>query len=256
MKKIAIVTGASGGFGSEISRLLAQKSEIEEVWAFGRDEKKLSQLKESAGSKINPFAMDLTDRRTYQHLADALEDSLVSVSYLVNNAGYGKFSSYNDLSLDQSLNMIDLNVSSLVAVTLTVLPYMLKGAHIINIASQAAFQPLPYLNLYGASKAFVRNYSRALNLELKDRNISVTAVCPGWMETPFLENVELDGQKKKRNYTGISNPAKVAAKAIRDADRGRDMSVYSLFTKSLHLAAKILPQKTAMEFWMKMQKFK
>lgn len=249
MKEIAIVTGASGGFGGELSKILADKIEVEEVWAFGRDEDKLEELKKVAGEKIIPFALDLTDRRAYQHLEDLLQDSSVSVKYLVNNAGYGKFCSYNELSMDQSLNMIDLNVSSVVALTLTVLPYMLKGSHIINVASQASFQPLPFLNIYAATKAFVRSYSRALNVELKARHISVTAVCPGWMKTSFLERVELTGKEKKRTYYGLSSAQKVAKKAVRDADHYRDMSVYGFFTKVCHVAAKLLPQSFVMKLW-------
>ena len=83
--------------------------------------------------------------------------------------------------------MIDLNIRALVAMGLICLPYMPKGAHLINIASQASFFPLPYQNIYSSTKAFVRHYTRALNVELKDKGVSATAVCPGWISTGLFE---------------------------------------------------------------------
>ena len=93
--------------------------------------------------------------------------------------------------------MINLNISAVVALGLYCIPYMKPGSHIINIASQASFQPLPYQNIYSSTKAFVRNYTRALNVELKDRRITATAVCPGWIDTGLYER-GLIGAKKQR----------------------------------------------------------
>lgn len=112
---------------------------------------------------------------------------------------------------------------------------MSKGAHIINLSSQSAFQPLPYLNLYAASKAFVRNYSRALNVELKNSGISVTAVCPGWVDTNLLVE-KMNGHKV--NYFGLVAANRVAYKALKDAKSGKDMSVFSINVKTQHVLTK------------------
>ena len=150
--------------------------------------------------------------------------------------------------------MIDLNVSGVVAMGLVCIPYMEHGSHIINIASQAAFQPLPYQNIYSSTKAFVRNYTRALNVELKDKGIAATAVCPGWMKTGLIDRGLIGAKKATKNFAGMVTPDVVAKKAISDADKGKDISVYSAYVKMCHLVAKILPQKVMMKLWLIQQK--
>lgn len=191
MKKIAIITGASTGLGREFVKLIKNKDEIEEIWAIARHEDKLNKLRKQMGKKIKPISMDMSDRTRIEKFGKMLSASDVEVQYLVNNAGYAKFCSYNDLNVKESLNMIDLNIGGVVAMGLVCIPYMPKGSHIINIASQAAFQPLPYQNLYSSTKAFVRNYTRALNVELKDRGITATAVCPGWIKTHLYDRADI-----------------------------------------------------------------
>lgn len=133
------------------------------------------------------------------------------------------------------------------------LPYMKRGDHLLNIASQAAFQPLPYQNLYSCTKTFVRHYSRALNEELRERGIVVTAVCPGWMDTALYARAEIGAKKGTRKFPHILSPDIVAAKALRDAQKGRDMSVCGSYVKFCHLTAKLLPQKAMMRLWLHQQ---
>ena len=132
-KKIAIVTGASGGLGREIVRLLA-KEELDEIWAIARSEEKLAVLREEIGERLRPFSLDLTESESFSVLSHALELELPDVRYLVNNAGYGKFGAYNDITMTDSMGMIDLNISAVVRMGLITLPYMQSGAHLINIA--------------------------------------------------------------------------------------------------------------------------
>lgn len=151
--------------------------------------------------------------------------------------------------------MIDVNCCAPVALTLLALPYMRRGSHILNISSQASFQPLPYQNVYSSTKAFLRNYTRALNVELKEKGISATAVCPGWMRTALYQRAKIGAEKTVNNFFGMVMPDKVAKKALLDAKKNRDMSVYSIYTKVCHVAAKVLPQKTVMKIWMMQQRF-
>lgn len=150
--------------------------------------------------------------------------------------------------------MIDLNVSGVVAMGLVCIPYMKRGSHILNVASQASFQPLPYMNLYAATKAFVRNYSRALNVELRTKGIRVTAICPGWMKTNLFVRANIGAKKTIKNFTGITSPDKVAKKALWDAHRGKDISTYGVIVKFGHLFGKLLPQKMMMKMWLRQQK--
>lgn len=247
-RSIAIVTGGDGGFGKELVKLLLRE-ELDEIWCVARSEGKLAALKTELGDKIVPIPLDLTDRASLPAIQARLEGEKPDLRFLVNNAGFDKFGPYDAVDVDTSLNMIDLNVSAVVALGLICLPYMGKGAHILNVASQAAFFPLPYMDLYAATKVFVRNYTRALNVELRDRGISATAVCPGWMKTGLFGRAETGADKTVRSFAGLTTPDKVAAKALRDAKKGRDMSTCGAFVKATHLAGKLLPQRWAMKVW-------
>lgn len=255
-KNIAVVTGASGGFGKEFARLLCRKDDLDEIWAVARSADKLAALQAECGSKIKPVASDLSLRDSFDRIAALLQEEAVTVRYVINNAGFAKFCAYDDLSIDESRNMIDLNVNAVVTLGLLCIPYMTAKSRIINVASQASFQPLPYMNLYAATKAFVRNYTEALNVELKSAGITATAVCPGWMQTDLFARGDVPAKKKPTVFSHLSDPALVAQKALRDADKGKAISVYGAYVKFCHLAAKLLPHKTMMKLWLRQQKIK
>ena len=256
MKQIAVVTGASGGLGKEFVRLLRREQEVQEIWLVARSREKLEAMAKQSGGRCRVVPLDLSVHENIRTLGEMLKAEQVCIRYLVNNAGYGKFGAYSDLSAEQSRNMIDLNISGVVETALVSLPFMHRGCHMINIASLASTVPLPYLNIYAASKAFVRNYSRALNIELKPRGISVTAVCPGWMDTGFITNAQTGAKKSPTVFAAITKPDVVAAKALRDAKCGKELSVYGFFPKLTYAAAKLLPQKCIMQSWMRMQHMK
>lgn len=251
---VAVITGASGGLGREFVKLLKEEQSISEIWAVARAQNKLNQLIKDFGDKIKVFPHDLSKQEELFKFSSELEKARPCISYLINCAGYAKFCSYKDLNFADSLNMIALNAGGVTAMCLICLPYMPRGSHIINISSQSSFQPLPYLNLYAATKAYIKNYSRALHMELKARGISVTAVCPGWMDTELYDRAKIGSETTIEHYTGMVKPGKVARKALRDANRGSDLSVYSLYVKLSHLAAKLLPHKLVMKVWLWQQK--
>lgn len=249
MASIALVTGAAGGFGRELVKLLLQEPGLDEIWCVARSKDKLDALRGELGEKIVPIPLDLTQRDSLTALQARLEGERPDLRFLINNAGFDKFGPYDAVDVDTSLNMIDLNVSAVVALGLTAIPYMGWGSHILNVASQAAFFPLPYMDLYAATKVFVRHYTRALHVELKDKGISATAVCPGWMKTGLFDRAKTGADKTVRSFAGLTTPDKVAAKALRDAKRGKDMSTCGLFVKATHVASKLVPQRLAMKVW-------
>lgn len=255
-KNIAIVTGASSGLGKEFVRLLNGDNSMDEIWAIARNKEKLVKLTTEFGNKVKTFSMDLSDMENIKSFENIIKEQNANIRMLINNAGYAKFCSYNDLNVDESVAMIDLNICGVVAMGLVCIPHMTKGSRIINIASQASFQPLPYQNIYSSTKSFVRNYSRALNVELKDKGITVTAVCPGWMETALFDRATIGAKRATNNFTGIVTPDKVAEKALNDANKGKDISVYGIYTKFTHLLSKILPQRMIMKIWLNQQKIK
>lgn len=255
-KNVAIITGASSGLGREFVKLMYKKEALDEIWVIARDKDKLEKLKSELGDKIVVISMDLSNVENIKTFGERKELDDCNILYLINNAGFAKFCSYGDLSVDESINMINLNISGVVAMCLVCIPHMSRGSHIINIASQAAFQPLPYQNIYSSTKAFVRNYTRALNIELKDAGITATAVCPGWIKTELFDRALIGAEKATKNFVNMVTPDVVAVKAVKDADKGRDMSVYSSYVKMCHFLAKILPQKTMMKIWLMQQKLK
>ena len=219
-RSIAVVTGASGGFGKEFVRLLLEEDTVDEIWAVARNKEKLQKLSDEFGSRICVIPMDLTHPVERRAFAEKLEQEKVKIQFLVNNAGYAKFCAYDELGVEESLNMLELNCNAVVAMGLFCIPYMEQGSHIVNIASLAAFLPLPYLNLYSASKAFVRNYSRALNVELKQRGITVTAVCPGAVATD-LYNLSGHYQRLGLRLGILMRPERLARKGLRALFAGR-----------------------------------
>lgn len=246
MKKIAIITGASGGMGRIFVRELAKET-LDEIWVIGRNEQRLLSLKKEYGERIVPVCKDLTDDAQLMSVSDLLKSRTISVSWLINNAGIAGMGPSSAFSFSKIRQTIDLNCLAPVCLISICLPYMEKGAKILNISSASAFQPVPYLNLYAATKAFERSYSRALHAELKSSGITVTAVCPGWVDTEMLSK-EING--KEVHFPGIVAPEKVVRKALKDARKGKDMSVCSFFVKCQHLNVKLMPQRLTMKIWL------
>lgn len=246
MKKIAIITGASGGIGRIFVRELAKET-LDEIWVIGRNQGRLFELKKEFGEKIVPICKDLTEGTDILSISDLLREQTISVLWLVNNAGMAKMAPSAEFSVSEINQTIDLNCKAPAQLINICIPFMEKGAKILNISSASAFQPVPYINLYAATKAFERSYSRALNAELRPSGITVTAVCPSWVDTDMLSK-EIDG--KKVHFPGLVPPEKVVQKALEDAKKGRDMSVCSLYVKCQHLNVKLLPQKLTMKVWM------
>lgn len=255
-KNIAIITGASSGLGKEFVRLLANDENLDEIYALARNEEKLNDLKSEFGEKIKPYSIDLSDINNIKNFENFIKNLNANIKILINNAGYAKFCSYDDISIDESLNMIDLNISGVVAMGLVCIPFMGIGSHIINIASQAGFQPVPYQNIYSATKSFVKNYSQALNVELKDKGIKVTAVCPGWIKTNLFDRGCINAKIAPKNFVFMVTPDVVAQKALKDAHKGKDISVYGLYVNFCRIMTRILPEKWIMKIWLLQQGIK
>ena len=161
--KIAVITGASSGMGREFAIQLSHEANFDEMWVIARRKEALESLKDQVCCPIRPIAMDLLNPDSFQRYADLLDMVQPEIKVLVNCAGFGKFGRYDQIPLQDCMNMIDLNCKALVAMTQLSLPYMHRDGKIVEVDSLSAFQPVPYLNVYGSTKAFVLSYSRALN---------------------------------------------------------------------------------------------
>lgn len=251
--KIAIVTGASSGLGKAFA-LKLDKLYLDEIWGVALDEDGLYKTKQLLKTPFRSFAVDLTSGGV-NTVKTALEEHKPNVKWLVNAAGFGKFGRYDEIPVESSLNMIRLNCEALVAVTELCLPYMSDDGKIAEFSSVAAFQPTPYVNVYSATKAFVYNYARALNEELKPRKISVCAVCPFWTKTRFFERAEENDKNVIINYIVMYDADRVVEKAYKDILKGKDVSVYGFIARSQARLARIVPTKLVMKVWCKQQSF-
>ena len=251
--KIAVITGASSGMGREFVLRLAGEQAFDEMWVIARRKDRLEALQPLLpGTKIRPLALDLTLPESLEAYRALLEAEKPEVAVLVNASGFGKFGTFESMDLAQMLNMIDLNDRAYVAMTHLTLPYMREGGQIYQLDSLSAFQPVPYITVYGATKAFVLSFSRALNVELKSRGIRCMAVCPGWVKTEFFDRAVSDDTITY--YNRFFTPEQVISRALRDMKKGKDVSVCGASIRAQVLLTKLLPHPLVMSIWCRQQK--
>jgi hypothetical protein len=185
----ALVTGASFGIGEDFARQLAQAGANLILTARSKDrlEKLAAELKQAHGIAAHFFPGDLSRLETPRLLFEAIRQQGLEVDLLINNAGFGRGGPFEDVDVETDNAMLMVNVHSLVALTHLFIPEMLarKKGGIINVASTAGFQPLPFFSLYAATKAFVISFTEALWAEYEGRGIRVLCLCPGNTDTDF-----------------------------------------------------------------------
>ena len=246
--KIAIVTGASSGMGREMVYQLADRfGGLTEIWVVARRIERLREFEGNLPTKVRMFSIDITNPEERQHLADELCRLRPNVKILVNSAGVGKTGTVGTIPEEETCGMVRLNNEALVAMTELVLPYMSENSRIIQLASAAAFVPQPGFAVYAATKSFVLSYSRALAAELKQRKIYVTAVCPGTVDTEFLDHA-LNGNKlPPYKRLVLSDPKKVVSCAINDSLQGKEVSVPGPVMKTFMMLCKLMPHGLIMK---------
>ena len=248
---IAIISGASGGIGQEFARALCARHACDELWLLGRSADRLAALIASLTGEVTcrPFSLDLTEKEALAPLQEALSEAGDEVTYLVAAAGVGYMGDFSALSAEEHQRMLMLNCVALTALIDATLPYMKPGAHILTLASAAAFLPQPHFAVYAATKAYVLSLSRALAHELKERGILVTAVCPGPVDTPFLDTATCHTPMPDKKKRALITPAVVVRAALRGAARGRTVVTPTLSMRMARLAAKLLPHRPLMRFF-------
>ncbi len=250
-KRIALITGASSGLGAEFVRQMDEEEDLDEMWVIARRRERLEKLGVSVHTPLRILPLDLARRESMDRLSEELEREQPVVSILINAAGLGKIGSWEDIRRRDCDNMVDINCRAAVDVTQIAIPYMVRGSRILEICSTAAFQPLPYLNVYAATKAFLYSYTRALRVELKKTGISVTAVCPYWIrDTEFIATAQkTKGSGSIRHFPFASRASDVAASALRAGRRNAAVCTPGLFSTGQRIIAKILPRSLMMRLW-------
>lgn len=255
MKKIALVTGASSGMGKRFCYEL-DNLELDEIWGVALQTEDVENIKEELKTPFRFFDLDLTKEESFSHLEENLKNEEVEVAWLVNASGYAKFGRYDDISIPAQLGMIDLNCKALTHLTLLCLPFMKEGGRIVEIASIAAFQPIPYLAVYGASKAYVLSYARALNRELKSRKISVTCLCPYWTKTAFFNKATESKEAVITKFATMYDPDKLIKYAVKKALKRKEVVLYGFKSKAQVPLVKLMPHRLVMSIWCRQQNFK
>ena len=249
--KIAVITGASSGMGREFVYAIDKEFDLDEIWVIARREEKLKELGEKCRAKVRPIALDLADRESFAVYKDVLETEKPEIKVLVNAAGFGLFGTFTEMDMNRQLDIIDLNDGALTAMCHMSIPYMPEGSHIINLASNSSWQPVPYINVYGASKAYVMSFSRALGVELKKQGIHVMAVTPGWIKTEFFDHAVHDETIKyyDRYYTA----EQVIERAMKDLRKKKTVSILGFPVRMQVRAVKLLPVSLIMRIWCRQQ---
>lgn len=253
---IAIVTGASSGMGKEFVLQLPGAVAVDEIWAIARRGGELEKLRELSAVPVRPIVLDLCREESFATYAALLEAQKPNVRLLVNAAGFGKFGTYSRIDTEDECRMIDLNCKALLMMTRLTVPYMAPGSHILELDSLSAFQPVPYITTYAATKAFVLSYSRAMNRELKDRGIRVMAMNPGWVKTEFFDHAfQTNGGNEVQYFNYLYEAKDVVRTGLKDLYHSRkDYSVHGLPIKFQVFLVKLLPHSLVMSVWLNQQK--
>jgi hypothetical protein len=232
-RRVAIVTGASRGIGADIARVLARQGHDLALVARSRgDLEALAAEIESMG-RPRPLvvALDLSQRDAADCLANVLAGAGATVEILVNNAGFGLAGEVARLDPAEQIDVIDVNIGALVALTLRLMPDLVAcRGRILNVASTAAFLPGPGMAVYYATKAFVLSFSEALTYELRPRGVTVSALCPGPTATAFMDRAGLENADLFRRFPPMSS-IKAAEAGVAGLMAGRRVILPGLMNK-------------------------
>src|SRR5256714_646058 len=223
----ALITGASAGIGREFARQLASRART--LVLVARREQRLSKLRDelrnrNAQLNVHVRGVDLCDKSQIDELVHWLQENKIDIDFLINNAGLGDYGSFATSPPERNNEILQVNVVALTALTRALLPQMVSRKHgaILNVSSSAGFLPIPGMNVYAASKAYVNSFSEALRAELLDTGVTVTALCPGPVHTEFGDAAKRPGGQSETGpefvYVSVEKTVRDALAAI-EADK-------------------------------------
>ena len=244
--KVSLITGASGGIGEAFARRLA--AEKHNLVLVARSEDKLHKICDELMLKhkitAHYVAVDLIDYQADEKLFKETEKHGMQVEWLINNAGFGSMGDFVKLDLERELDMIGLNIMALVALSHRYLQKMRerKSGLIINVASTASFQPVPFFATYAATKAFVRSFSEAIAEENRPFGINVMALCPGPTETGFFDAAKIKKDvKETMMQKGMQTSEQVVEAAMNAVDKGKTQVISGWLNYFVARSVNIIP---------------
>jgi short-subunit dehydrogenase len=237
-----LITGASSGIGEAFARSLA--AENHNLFLVARSEQKLKDLCDELSKKhdidAKYAAVDLIEVDSDVEVFEVTEKLGLEIDWLINNAGFGSMGDFAELDLERELEMIELNITALVALTHHYLKPMRerKRGTIINVSSGASFQPIPFFATYAATKAFVTSFTEAIAEENRPYGVRIMALCPGTTDTGFFEASGIDDPIKVK---GVQTPEQVVEAALRAIDRGKTKVVSGWVNYLIASVVNVLP---------------
>jgi short-subunit dehydrogenase len=244
--KTALITGGSSGIGLELAKCFAAHGHDLILVARNIDalEAEAGKIEGKYGVKASTLAFDLADPDSPQKLFDAITAENIQVDFLVNNAGFGLGGEFVETDLSTELDMIQVNVTTVVHLTKLFLPAMVKRkeGRVMNVASTAAFQPGPLASIYYSTKAFVLSFSEAIAEELRNSGVTVTALCPGPTHTNFAER---SGTAKSRLFTqsAVATAEEVARYGYAAMMHGQRVTIPGMGNKFLMQLERVSPRR-------------
>ena len=254
MSKTALITGASVGIGYELALLMAKDKY--NLVIVARSEDKLQALKEKleqeCGIKVWVIAEDLSKENAAQIVFDKVINEGLEIDVLVNNAGFGDFGKFAETDWEKEARMMQLNMIALTHFTKLFAKGMVArgSGKIMNVASTASYQPIPYFAVYAASKAYVLSFSEAIAYELRETGVTVTALCPGATDTEFAKAASMENSSIFKG--GLPTGKDVAEFGYRKMNSGATTAIHGLKNYILANSNRFAPRKmsTAISGWM------
>ena len=246
----ALVTGASSGIGAEIARELARRGHHLTLLAR-RDERLRSlaaEISGELGGEAEVIGCDLADASARERIGERVGAIGRQVEVLVNNAGFGHRGDFANGDPSRQVEMVRVDVEAVVDLCGRFLAGMVRRGRgaVINVASTAAFQPLPGSATYAASKSFVLSFSESVHTELRGSGVTLTAVCPGPVRTEFTEVAGMEGAEDRTPGAIWMTAADVAGDAVRAADEGKRVVVPGILNRAGAIAGQHSPRALAL----------
>lgn len=237
-----LITGASSGIGEEFANQYAKKGHS--LILVARSEDKLNQLAQELrrlySIKVEVIVQDLGSLDSAEQLYQKVQDLKIEVDFLINNAGIGLIGKFDTQDLSKIQEMLLLNVMTLTKLTYLFLPQLKKNqGTLLNVASQAAFEPSPYMTAYSATKSYVLSFTEALKVELEESQVKVMALCPGPTYTRFFEraNSSFDQINFKFRY-----PSEVVKEAIQGIEAHKTITIPGWENRLFSFMTRLIPR--------------
>ncbi|NEQ71673.1 MAG: SDR family oxidoreductase [Okeania sp. SIO2C9] len=247
--KTALITGASSGIGEIFAKELASRKT--NLVLVARSEEKLQKLANELQSQYqiqaDVIVQDLTAPAATNSIFEIVFQKGLTIDLLINNAGFGDYGNFTERPLEKQVNMIQLNITALVELTYLFLPGMQqnKSGAIINVSSIGGFQPLPYMSVYGATKAFVLSFSEALWAENQDSGVKILALCPGPTESEFFQRAEFPKSAGGSSMSKLTPTEEVVKDALQALEKNQSNAVTGGFLNQVIVnTSRFFPRET------------